>query len=169
MLAQYGHWLDWFDRHHDNNDHDGTDGRRGLGLSLGSELATAWRFPLGISGSGRQDRIVLANPSGQDARVTLSFALDAALEWANLESSRYPSLASLPRESSIVSSEYSLRLSLRRIYRIAGATTKPKHKIVHPTAPSQSPVVAYMEMSIVGIMITIALTTFAIFRYKKWL
>ena len=30
------------------------------------------------SGSGRQERIVLANPSAQDAQVTVSFALDAA-------------------------------------------------------------------------------------------
>jgi hypothetical protein len=57
---------------------DGSDQRRGLGLSLGSELATSWRFPIGVSGSGRQDRIVLANPSGRDAQVTVSFALDAA-------------------------------------------------------------------------------------------
>jgi hypothetical protein len=57
---------------------DGSDQRRGLALSLGSELASQWRFPIGISGSGRQERLVLANPSGRDADVRISFALDAA-------------------------------------------------------------------------------------------
>jgi hypothetical protein len=57
---------------------DGSDGRRGLALSLGSELAKEWRFPIGISGSGRQERLVLANPGARDASVRISFALDAA-------------------------------------------------------------------------------------------
>lgn len=57
---------------------DGSDGRRGLGLTLGSELAKSWRFPIGIAGSGRQERIVLANPGPRDATVTVSFVLDAA-------------------------------------------------------------------------------------------
>jgi hypothetical protein len=57
---------------------DGTDGRRGLALTLGSDLAKDWRFPIGITGSGRQERLVLANPGARDASVRVSFALDAA-------------------------------------------------------------------------------------------
>lgn len=57
---------------------DGSDGRRGLALSLGSDLARTWRFPIGIYGSGRQDRLVLANPGGRDTEVRVSFSLDAA-------------------------------------------------------------------------------------------
>jgi hypothetical protein len=57
---------------------DGSDGRRGLALSLGSDLARTWRFPIGISGSGRQQRLVLANPGGRDTTVRVAFTLDAA-------------------------------------------------------------------------------------------
>ena len=57
---------------------DGTDGRAGLAMSLGEARARQWRFPVGITGSGRQERLVVANPGSRDAQVTVSFALDAA-------------------------------------------------------------------------------------------
>ncbi len=57
---------------------DGTDGRVGLAMSLGEDRAREWRFPVGIIGSGRQERLVVANPGSRDARVTVAFALDAA-------------------------------------------------------------------------------------------
>jgi hypothetical protein len=57
---------------------DGSDGRRGLALSLGRDAARVWQFPINLMGSGRQERLVLANPSGRDATVTLSVALEAA-------------------------------------------------------------------------------------------
>ena len=57
---------------------DGSDGRRGLALSLGSELAKQWRFPIGSRAPGRQERIVLANPGRTRRTGHVSFALDAA-------------------------------------------------------------------------------------------
>ena len=57
---------------------DGTDGRAGLALSLGADLARSWRFPIGLTGSGHQERLVLANSSNHDVRVTVRFSLDAA-------------------------------------------------------------------------------------------
>ena len=57
---------------------DGTDGRAGLAMSLGEGRARQWRFPVGVTGSGRQERLVVANPESRDAQVTVSFALDAA-------------------------------------------------------------------------------------------
>ncbi len=57
---------------------DGTDGRGGLALSLGAATAREWRFPAGITGSGRTERLVLANSGSRDVRVTVGFVLDAA-------------------------------------------------------------------------------------------
>src|SRR4051794_2717375 len=57
---------------------DGSDGRKGLALSEGTELAKQWRFPLGIAGSGRQQRVVLVNPGSRDVTVQISFTLAAA-------------------------------------------------------------------------------------------
>ena len=57
---------------------DGSDGRAGLAMSIGEGLAREWRFPVGVIGSGRQERLVVANPSSRDARVTVGFTLDAA-------------------------------------------------------------------------------------------
>jgi hypothetical protein len=57
---------------------DGSDGRKGLALSEGTELAKQWRFPLGVAGSGRQQRFVLVNPGAQDVTVQISFTLAAA-------------------------------------------------------------------------------------------
>ncbi len=57
---------------------DGTDGRRGLTLALGQPSSKVWRFPFGVVGSGRQERLVVANPGSLDAEVTVRFALDAA-------------------------------------------------------------------------------------------
>ena len=57
---------------------DGSDGRKGLGLSEGAELAKQWRFPLAVAGSGRQQRFVLVNPGSSDVTVQISFTLAAA-------------------------------------------------------------------------------------------
>ena len=57
---------------------DGTDGRAGIAMSLGEGRARRWWFPVGVTGSGRQERLVVANPGSRDAQVTVSFALDAA-------------------------------------------------------------------------------------------
>jgi hypothetical protein len=57
---------------------DGTDGRAGLALSLGEARSRVWAFPIGLTGSGHQERLVLANSSDRDVRVTVRFALDAA-------------------------------------------------------------------------------------------
>ncbi len=57
---------------------DGSDGRAGLAMSLGEDRAREWRFPVGVIGSGRQERLVVANPGSRDARVTVEFTLDAA-------------------------------------------------------------------------------------------
>ncbi|MGZ6885143.1 MAG: DUF5719 family protein [Acidimicrobiia bacterium] len=57
---------------------DGTDGRKGIALSLGAASARTWRFPIGLNGSGHHERLVLANPSSHDATVTVRSALDAA-------------------------------------------------------------------------------------------
>lgn len=57
---------------------DGTDGRAGLALSLGADLARTWWFPIGLTGSGHQERLVLANSSNHDVSVTVRFSLDAA-------------------------------------------------------------------------------------------
>ena len=57
---------------------DGTDGRAGLAMSLGGDEAREWRFPVGVIGSGRQERLVVANPGSRDAQVTVGFSLDAA-------------------------------------------------------------------------------------------
>ena len=57
---------------------DGSDGRRGLALTLGGDVARRWRFPIGLTGSGRSERMLLANPTDRDVRTTVRFALDAA-------------------------------------------------------------------------------------------
>ena len=57
---------------------DGSDGRAGLAMSLGEDRARDWRFPVGVIGSGRQERLVVANRGSRDARVTVGFTLDAA-------------------------------------------------------------------------------------------
>jgi hypothetical protein len=57
---------------------DGSDGRKGLGLSEGAELAKEWRFPLAVASTGRQQRFVLVNPGSVDVTVTISFTLAAA-------------------------------------------------------------------------------------------
>ena len=57
---------------------DGSDGRRGLGLTLGSEAARRWWFPIGLTGSGHGERLVISNSSTRSTRVTVKFALDAA-------------------------------------------------------------------------------------------
>ncbi|MEP6623211.1 MAG: DUF5719 family protein [Acidimicrobiia bacterium] len=57
---------------------DATDGRQGLALSEGGVASRRWAFPIGLTGSGHQERLVLANRSNRDVRVTVRFALDAA-------------------------------------------------------------------------------------------
>ncbi len=57
---------------------DGSDGRRGLGLTLGAEAARRWWFPIGLTGSGHGERLVISNSSTHATRVTVKFALDAA-------------------------------------------------------------------------------------------
>ena len=56
---------------------DGTDGRRGLALSLGADAARRWWFPMGVIGSGRQEQLVLANDSDREVMATVRFSLDA--------------------------------------------------------------------------------------------
>lgn len=57
---------------------DGTDGRRGIAVTLGAESARQWRFPIGLTGSGHTERLVVSNPSSNAARITVRYALDAA-------------------------------------------------------------------------------------------
>jgi hypothetical protein len=64
---------------------DGTDGRKGLGLSEASVPATRWWFPIADAGTGWQQRFVLVNPGSRDASVRISFALEAAAAVEPLE------------------------------------------------------------------------------------
>lgn len=57
---------------------DGSDGRAGIAMTEGAAPATQWRFPTGVIGSGRGERLVIANPTGRQARVAVRFGLDAA-------------------------------------------------------------------------------------------
>ena len=57
---------------------DGSDGRSGLALSLGRDRARRWWFPNALIGSGRNERLLLANPAARDVRATVRFPLDAA-------------------------------------------------------------------------------------------
>jgi hypothetical protein len=57
---------------------DGSDGRRGLALSVGAPAADRWTIPGGRIGGGRTERLLLANPGARDTRVTVHFTLDAA-------------------------------------------------------------------------------------------
>ncbi len=57
---------------------DGSDGRQGYAVSLGTEPSRESWVPSAVIGSGRSERLVLANPSPRDVRATVSFSLDAA-------------------------------------------------------------------------------------------
>ncbi len=57
---------------------DGSDGRRGLAMSLGAEAARRWRFPQAVIGSGRSERLLVTNPGVRQAKVTVRFGLDAS-------------------------------------------------------------------------------------------
>lgn len=57
---------------------DGTDGRKGLALSVGADAARSWWFPTALNGSGHHERLQIANPGRRDARVRVTSALDAA-------------------------------------------------------------------------------------------
>jgi uncharacterized protein DUF5719 len=61
---------------------DGTDGRKGLSLSLGAPaLGHAFEFPNGSVGPGRSETLVVANPAQTPATATVRTRLDAgALE-----------------------------------------------------------------------------------------
>lgn len=65
---------------------DGTDGRRGLAVSLGApRLAEAWELPTGLLAPGRGQQVVVANPGEESAEVTVQIRLDAAAEIAPQE------------------------------------------------------------------------------------
>jgi hypothetical protein len=65
---------------------DGTDGRRGLAVSLGAPaLARRWELPTGLLAPGRGQQVVVANPGEESADVTLHVRLDAAAEIAPQE------------------------------------------------------------------------------------
>jgi hypothetical protein len=73
---------------------DGTDGRRGLTLSLGAPtLSRRWEFANGAVGSGRTTSLLLANPDSLPTSATIRTRLDGgALE---------PETVSIPARSSI--------------------------------------------------------------------
>jgi hypothetical protein len=73
---------------------DGTDGRRGLTLSLGAPaLARRWEFANGGVGNGRAETLILANPDSLPTNATIRTRLDGgALE---------PETVSIPARSSI--------------------------------------------------------------------
>jgi hypothetical protein len=73
---------------------DGTDGRRGLTLSLGTAaLSRRWEFANGGVGSGRTESLLLANPDSLPTSATIRTRLDGgALE---------PETVSIPARSSI--------------------------------------------------------------------
>jgi hypothetical protein len=74
---------------------DGTDGRRGLTLSLGApELSRRWEFATGAVGNGRTETLFLANADSLPTNATIRTRLDGgALE---------PETVSVPARSSIV-------------------------------------------------------------------
>lgn len=57
---------------------DGSDGRKGIALSVGSTASRSWWFPVALNGSGHHERLQIANPGSQDAQVVVRSALDAA-------------------------------------------------------------------------------------------
>lgn len=57
---------------------DGTDGRKGVALSVGADASRSWWFPTALNGSGHHERLQIANPGRRDARVRVASALDAA-------------------------------------------------------------------------------------------
>lgn len=61
---------------------DGTDGRRGLALSIGAaSLGRKWQFPNGSIVAGRTETLIIANPQGSPAIATVHTGLDGgALE-----------------------------------------------------------------------------------------
>jgi hypothetical protein len=62
---------------------DGTDGRKGLAVSLGApELARRWELPTGLVGPGRAQQVVIANPGENPVDATVQIELDAAAELA---------------------------------------------------------------------------------------
>jgi hypothetical protein len=67
---------------------DGTDGRKGLALSLGAqEAARHWRFASGYATQGRGQALVIANPSRDATQVRVETHLDGA---ATLEPQTIP-------------------------------------------------------------------------------
>lgn len=73
---------------------DGTDGRKGLTLSLGAPtLSRRWEFASGSVAAGRTDNLVLANPSTLPTNATVRTRLDGgALE---------PEIVSIPAQSAV--------------------------------------------------------------------
>jgi hypothetical protein len=74
---------------------DGTDGRRGLALSLGAPtLSTRWEFASGGIAAGRTQSVVIANPASVPTNATIRTRLDGgALE---------PETVSIPSRTAIV-------------------------------------------------------------------
>jgi hypothetical protein len=62
---------------------DGTDGRKGLAVSLGAPAPSRhWVLPTGLIGPGRSQQIVVANPGPDPVDATAQIRLDAAAELA---------------------------------------------------------------------------------------
>lgn len=116
---------------------DGSDGRQGIALSLGGEMSTRWWFPSAVIGSGRSERLVLANLGARDVRTTVRFALDAAaaLEPVTLlvpgESVISVDLALVPPDIG-----FSMRVASRRpiVAEMIGASNEPQGEDVRGIA-----------------------------------
>ncbi|MDQ4133782.1 MAG: DUF5719 family protein, partial [Actinomycetota bacterium] len=74
--------------------YDGSGGRTGASVALGSAAAGAlWYFPEGLVADGRGERFQVFNPSAQEAEVELALALDAG--------EAEPLRLTVPRESRV--------------------------------------------------------------------
>lgn len=62
---------------------DGSDGRKGLAVSLGAPgFATRWVVPAALAGGGRSQQVIVANPGSNPVDATVLVHLDAAAEVA---------------------------------------------------------------------------------------
>lgn len=74
---------------------DGTDGRKGLALSLGAPaLATRWEFAAGLVAAGRAQSVVIANPANATVSVEVAERLDG-------DASITPQEVSVPARSAV--------------------------------------------------------------------
>jgi len=62
---------------------DGSDGHKGLAVSLGAPgFATRWVLPTALEGGGRAQQVIVANPGSNPVDATVTIHLDAAAEIA---------------------------------------------------------------------------------------